>query len=88
MRRLEHGGRPADRWLQRSNWASSGLLQIRKTRSRIDPTPRIPPSGTADLVEPASLLVLYAPNLYRDIVQELKKGVDWLDQKALFESGH
>ena len=63
-------------------------LPDRKTRSRIDPTPRIPPSGTADLVEPASLLVLYAPNLYRDIVQELKKGVDWLDQKALFESGH
>ena len=53
--------------------------------------PRIPPSrdrSHADLVEPASLLVLYAPNLYRDIVQELKKGVDWLDQKALFESGH
>jgi hypothetical protein len=49
--------------------------------------PRIPPSGTADLVEPASL-VLYAPNLYRDIVKELKKGVDWLGQKALFESDH
>jgi hypothetical protein len=40
------------------------------------------------LAEPASLFVLDAPNLYRDIVQELKKGVDWLGQKALFESDH
>jgi hypothetical protein len=29
----------------------------------------------ADLVEPASLLVLEAPNLYRDILQELDEGV-------------
>ena len=63
--------------------------------------PRIPPSGTgmlppsttqessyADLVEPASLLVLDAPNLYRDIVQELEEGVGCLGQKAYFESDH
>ena len=41
----------------------------------------LPPSTTqessyADLVEPASLLVLDATNLYRDIVQELEEGVD------------
>jgi len=40
------------------------------------------------LVEPASLLVLDAPNLYRDIVQELEEGVDYLGQKAYFESDH
>ena len=46
------------------------------------------PAAYADLVEPASPAVLDAPNLYRDIVQELKKGVDWLGQKVLFESDH
>jgi hypothetical protein len=40
----------------------------------------------ADLVEPASLLVLDARNLRRDIVQELEEGVGCLGQKAPFES--
>jgi len=40
------------------------------------------------LVEPASLLVLDAHNLYRDIVRELEEGVDCLGQKAYFESDH
>ena len=53
----------------------------------------LPPSTTqessyADLVEPASLLVLDATNLYRDIVQELEEGVDYLGQKAPFEADH
>jgi hypothetical protein len=42
----------------------------------------------ADLVEPASLLVLDAPNLYRDIVQEIEEDVGCLGQKAYFESDH
>ena len=51
----------------------------------------LPPSTTqessyADSVEPASLLVLDATNLYRDIVQELEEGVDYLGQKAPFEA--
>jgi hypothetical protein len=37
------------------------------------------PAAYADLVEPASLLVLDAPNLYRDIVQELEEGVGFLE---------
>jgi hypothetical protein len=37
------------------------------------------PAAYADLVEPASLLVLDAPNLYRDIVQELEEGVGCLE---------
>jgi hypothetical protein len=41
-----------------------------------------------DLAEAASLFVMDAPNLYRDIVQGLKKGADWLGQKALFVSDH
>jgi hypothetical protein len=40
------------------------------------------------LVEPASLLVLDAPNLYRDIVEELEEGSDCRGQKAYFESDH
>ena len=74
MRQLEDDRRRADR--------CSGL----KPRSRTDRMPRIPPSGMdmlpherpktpaayADLVEPASLLVLDATNLYRDIVQEAR----------------
>jgi hypothetical protein len=38
------------------------------------------------LIEPASVLVLNAPNLYRDIVQELEEGVGCLGQKACFQS--
>ena len=34
------------------------------------------------------MLVLDAPNLYRDIVQELEEGVGCLGQKAYFESDH
>ena len=77
-------------------------LTSRKPRSLIDRMPRIlrpgqacshhhrpkNPSAYADLVEPASLLVLDAPNLYRDIVPELEEGVDCLGQKAYFESDH
>ena len=43
-------------------------------------------SGYADSAEPASLLVLDATSLYRDIVQELEEGVDYLGQKAPFEA--
>src|ERR1700731_4873412 len=46
------------------------------------------PAAYVDLVEPASLLVLDAPNLYRDIVPELEEAVDCLGQKAYFESDH
>jgi hypothetical protein len=51
----------------------------------------LPPSTTqessyADLVGPASLLVLDATNLYRDTVQEPEEGVDYLGQKAPFEA--
>ena len=41
------------------------------------------PAAYADLVEPASPLVLDAPNLYRDIVQELEEGVDYLGPKGI-----
>jgi len=40
------------------------------------------------LVEPASLVVLDAHNLCRDIVQELEEGVECLGQKAYFETDH
>jgi hypothetical protein len=101
MRRLHDDRRRADRWLQRSNRASSGLSLVENHVSRIDRMPRIPPWGTgmlppsttqessyADLVAPASLLVLDAANLYRDIVQKLEEGVDYPGQKAPVESDH
>ena len=102
MRRLEDDRRRADRWLQRSNRASSGLSQVENhvhglTVCRASCRPgqacyhhRQPknPAAYADLVEPASLLVLDAPNLYRDIVQEFEEGVDCFGQKAYFESDH
>ena len=102
MRRLEDDGRRADRWLQRSNRASSGLSQVENhvhglTVCHASCRPGQAcyhhhrpknPAAYADLVEPASLLVLDAPNLYRDIVQELEEGVGCLGQKAYFESDH
>ena len=102
VRRLEDDGRRADRWLQRSNRASSGLSQVEThvhglTVCRASCRPGQAcyhnhrpknPAAYADLVEPASLLVLDAPNLYRDIVQELGEGVGCLGQKAYFESDH
>ena len=77
----------------------SGQLRTSPSRKRTDRMPRILPSGQtcyhhhrpknpvayADLVEPASLLVLDATNLYRDIVQEARGRRGLLVQKAPFE---
>jgi hypothetical protein len=102
VRRLEDDGRRADRWLQRSNRASSGSSQVenhvhgltvcqascRLGQACYHHHPPKNPAAYADLVGPASLLVLDAPNLYRDIVQELRGRRGLPRPKAYSESDH